>query len=161
MFRAGGDAMSSSDADTHGRPPRGRPFTLGQSGNPNGRPKGSRNKATMAAEALLDGEAEALIRKVIELALGGNSAALRLCFERLMPPRRGRAVAFDLPAFNSAADALAASSAILTACADGTLSPGEAAEVMGLLQSHLRAIELTDHEARLSALERANKETKK
>ena len=35
---------------------RGRPFAAG---NP-GRPKGARNKATLAVEQLLDGEAEAL-----------------------------------------------------------------------------------------------------
>jgi hypothetical protein len=50
---------------------RGRPFAPG---NP-GRPKGSRNKATLAAEALLDGEAEALTRKAIELALAGDVTA--------------------------------------------------------------------------------------
>jgi hypothetical protein len=115
----------------------------------------------MAAEALLDGEAEALTHKVIELAKAGNLAALRLCFERLLPPRRGRAVAFDLPAINSAADAAAASSAILTACAEGTLTPGEAADVMGLVQTQLRTIELQELEARVATLEQANKETKK
>jgi Family of unknown function (DUF5681) len=50
--------------------PRGRPFQPGQSGNPSGRPKGARNKATLAVEALLENEAEALTRKVIDLALG-------------------------------------------------------------------------------------------
>ena len=65
---------------------RGRPFKPGQSGNPLGRPKGARNRATIAAEALLDGEAEALTRKAIELALDGDTTALRLCLERLMPP---------------------------------------------------------------------------
>jgi len=48
---------------------RGRPFAPGQSGNPNGRPKGARNKATIAAEALLDGEAEGLTRKALEMAI--------------------------------------------------------------------------------------------
>jgi ABC-type uncharacterized transport system substrate-binding protein len=36
-------------------------FQPGQSGNPGGRPKGSRNKATLALECLLDGQAEALM----------------------------------------------------------------------------------------------------
>src|SRR5262249_4946649 len=120
---------------------RGRPFEPGQSGNPTGRPKGARNKATLIIEALLEGQAEALTRKLIELALGGNMAALRICFERLSPPRRDHGVAFDLPKIESAADALAASHAVLDSCAAGILSTGEAADVMGLIATHLRAIQ--------------------
>jgi hypothetical protein len=71
-----------------------------RSGNPAGRPRGARNRATIAAEALLEGEAEALTRKAIELAMAGDPTALRLCLERLVPPRKGRAVAFDLPALD-------------------------------------------------------------
>src|SRR5258708_16638663 len=138
---------------------RGRPFEPGQSGNPNGRPKGARNKTTIAVEALLDNEAEALTRKVIELALAGNMAAIRLCFERLLPPRRDRGVAFDLPKIESASDALPASSIVLESCAAGTLTPGEAAEVMRLIETHLRAIELRQIETGMAALERSQNET--
>jgi hypothetical protein len=120
---------------------RGRPFEPGQSGNPSGRPKGARNEATLVVEALVENEAEALTRKLIELALNGNIPALRLCFERLWPPRRDHGVAFDLPKIESAADALAASAAVLQCCSAGTLSPGEAADVMGLIAIHLRAIQ--------------------
>jgi len=134
---------------------RGRPFEPGQSGNPSGRPKGARNKTTIAVEALLDNEAEALTRKVIELALAGNMAAIRLCFERLLPPRRDRGVVFDLPKIESAADALAASGAVLESCAAGNLSPGEAADVMELIKTHLRAIELRQIETGMAALERS------
>ena len=134
---------------------RGRPFEPGQSGNPSGRPKGARNKTTIAVEALLDNEAEALTRKVIELALAGNMAAIRLCFERLLPPRRDRGVAFDLPKIESAADAVAASRAVLESCAAGSLSPGEAADVMRLIETHLRAIELRQIESGMAVLERS------
>jgi hypothetical protein len=136
---------------------RGRPFAPGLSGNPRGRPRGARNKATMVAEALLDGEAEAITRKVIEKALEGDATALRLCLERLLPPRRDRPVAFELPAIETAGDALKASSSILAACADGALSPGEAAEIMDLLSTHLRTVEVTEIEARLSSLEKAQR----
>jgi len=44
---------------------RGRPFEKGRSGNPGGRRRGSRTKATLAAAALLAGESEALTRKAI------------------------------------------------------------------------------------------------
>src|SRR6266404_3687226 len=121
------------------RKTRGRHFEPGQSGNPSGRPKGARNKATAAIEALLENDAEALTRKVIELALGGSIPALRLCFERLYPPRRDHGVAFELPKIESAAGALAASHAVLDSCAAGILSTGEAADVMGLIATHLRA----------------------
>ena len=111
---------------------------------PSGRPKGARNKATVAIEALFENEAEPLARKAIDLALKGNIHALRLCLERLCPPRRDRGVAFDLPKIESAADALAASGAVLECCAAGTLTPGESAEVMRLIETHLRAIERAD-----------------
>ena len=111
------ESQRISDAAAQPIKPRGRPFQPGQSGNPSGRPKGARNKATLAVEALLENEAEALTRKVIDLALGGNMAALRLCFERLLPPRRNRGVAFDQPKIECAADALAASGAVLESCA--------------------------------------------
>jgi hypothetical protein len=67
------------------RKPRGRPFKKGVSGNPAGKPPGSRNRTTLAVQALLDGEAERLTRKCVELALQGDSTALRLCMERLVP----------------------------------------------------------------------------
>ena len=67
---------------------RGRPFEKGRSGNPAGRRPGSRNKATLAAAALLAGEAEALTRKAVEMALDGDPTAMRLCMERVLPPCR-------------------------------------------------------------------------
>src|SRR6056297_858504 len=72
-------------------------------GNP-GRPRGARNRATQAALALLDGEAEALSRKAVELALGGDPTALRLCLERIAPPRKDAPVSFEVPEMTSAAD---------------------------------------------------------
>ncbi len=76
---------------------RGRPFPKGRSGNPQGRPPGARNAATVIAEQLLDGEAEALTRKAIDKAEEGDMTALRLCLDRVVPPRRERPVLFPLP----------------------------------------------------------------
>jgi Family of unknown function (DUF5681) len=147
------DAIESRPlAENTGKKQRGRPFKAGRSGNPEGRPRGSRNKVTIAVEALLDGEAKAIVRKAVEKALEGDIAALRLCLERLLPPRRDRPVVFDI---EGVSDALNASSAVLTACAAGTLSPGEAVEIMGLISSHVRVLEMTEIEASLTALEKA------
>jgi Family of unknown function (DUF5681) len=64
---------------------RGRPFEPGRSGNPAGKLPGTRHRATIAIQSLLDGEAEALTRKAIELALAGDVACLRLCIDRIAP----------------------------------------------------------------------------
>jgi hypothetical protein len=150
---------SASDPGAESPKPRGRPFAAGHSGNPNGRPKGSRNKATVLAEQLLDGEMEGLLRKLIEKALGGDTAALRLCLDRVLPPRRGRLVTFELPTIETAKDACAATAAVLAACANGELSPAEAAEFMGLINAHVRIVETAELEARIAALEAAAEKT--
>jgi hypothetical protein len=115
-------------------------FRTGQSGNPAGRPKGARNRSTIAAEALLEGEAEALTRKAIQLALGGDVTALRLCIERLVPPRKDRPISLDLPPITSTADAANAVAAVLRAVADGRITPSEAIAVTGLIETLGRAV---------------------
>ena len=125
----------------------------GQSGNPRGRPRGSRHKATLAAEALLDGEAEGLTRKAVELALGGDTTALRLCLERILPPRKERPIQLELPPIESPRDAVTASAALLAAVSAGALAPGQANELARLLEVHLKALEVHDLDARLAALE--------
>lgn len=133
---------------TTGRDASGR-FT---EGNP-GRPQGARHKATRAALALLDGEAEALTRKAVELALDGDGAALRLCLERIAPPRRDAPVTFDLPRMETARDAATAAGAVLEAVALGELTPTEGAHIMGLVETFRRTLETSELEARVAALE--------
>ena len=139
-----------------GRGP-GRPFTKGVSGNPAGRPAGSRNAATEMAQALLDGEADALVRKCVELALEGNSAAMKLCLERLVP-RRGRSVKLDLPPLDSAADIAPAIAAIARSVAEGGVSPYDGVELSRIVESWVRALEIADFERRLKELENAKRE---
>src|SRR5690348_18382849 len=81
--------------------PRGRPFEPGTSGNPKGRPKGSRNKAQLLLESMLEDDCEVILRKMVEKAKEGDPAALRLYVSRLLPVRRDRAVSFDLPDIKS------------------------------------------------------------
>ena len=128
---------------------RGKPFEPGNSG----RPRGARHKTTLAIEALLDGQHEALTQKAIEKALEGDTVALRLCLDRLAPARKDGPLSLTLPLVRSAADAVAASSAVLEAVAAGDVTPGEAGAVMALLTAHKSIIEAGDRENRITALE--------
>jgi hypothetical protein len=128
-------------------------FRPGHSGNPMGRPKGSLNRATLAAAALLDGEAEELTRTVIELARNRDLTALRLCLERIVPPRRERLIQFDLPLLTKASDAPQAVAAVLAAVANGEITTSEAAELAKLVETFLKAIKAGDFEERLQLLE--------
>jgi hypothetical protein len=121
-------------------------------GNP-GKPKGARHRTTRAVEALLEGEAEALTRKAIDMALAGDSVALRLCLDRIAPPRKDGPVRFDLPPMESAASASAAMGAVLSNVASGELTPGEGSAIAGLVEGYRKALETTELEARLKALE--------
>ena len=129
------------------------PFQKGKSGNPSGRKRGSRNRVTLACERLLEGEAKTITRKAIELAKSGDAAMIRVCLDRIAPARRDRHITFRLPDIRTAADAVPAAAAILAAVAGGELTPSEANELSGLVANITKAIEITDIDARLRALE--------
>jgi hypothetical protein len=143
-----------SDSRKNAGNTRGRPF---QPGNP-GKPKGARHKTTLAMEALLDNEGEALTRVAIKKAKSGDMIALRLCMDRLVPVRKDRHVSFELPKIEQAADAAKASAAIVQAVADGDLTPSEASELTRVLESYSRILEVADHEERLKRLESLQQE---
>jgi hypothetical protein len=129
-------------------------FKPGQSGNPKGRPRGARHRTTLAALELLNGEAEALSRKAVELALEGDTTALRLCLERIAPPCREVPVTFEIPEMVTAADASKAMAGLLKAVADGDLVPTQGAAVANLIEAFRRTLETEELESRIERLER-------
>jgi hypothetical protein len=133
---------------------RGRPFEVGNRYG-KGRPAGSRNKATLALEDMLDGEAAGIISKAIELAQAGEGVALRLCMDRLIPPRRERAVRLQLPSNITTAKGISqAMAAVLKAVAQGEITPGEGVQIAEVLEIHRKTTETLEVESRLSELER-------
>ena len=135
---------------------RGR-FRKGASGNPAGRPPGVLNAATRTAAALLGGEAGALTRRAIELALAGDIAALRLCLDRIIAPQKEQPVAFALPEIGGAGDLDAAMTALSHAAAAGMVTPSAAAALAQVIEAHARVIERTARveAARLAAAQEA------
>jgi hypothetical protein len=130
--------------------PRGRPFEKGNSG----RPKGARNKTTQAIEQLLEGQAEAITAKVMELALEGNLAALRLCLDRLYSVRNERTISLDLPELTSLADCSLALSAVVAAIGLGEISVGEGEALARLIEATSRTLQAQEVEDRLEELEK-------
>ena len=128
-------------------------FKPGKSGNPYGKPKGARNKTTVAMEKLLDDDAATITSKAIELAKNGDLTALRLCLERIIPPRKDRPVNFDMPEIKAPSDALVAATAIMRAVAAGELTPSEAAELSKTIDSFVRVAETADLAERIKRLE--------
>jgi hypothetical protein len=123
-----------------------------------GRPAGSRNKATEALQALLDGEGERITRKAVELALDGDTIALRLCLERLIPPVKERRVSLDVPKLERAGDIATALGTLLDAVATGEITPSEGQTIATLLEVQRKAIETAELEQRITRLERIKNE---
>jgi hypothetical protein len=130
-------------------------FQKGQSGNPAGRPRGSRNRSKLLFQDRLDADVEAIADKVVALAKAGDIAAIRLCVDRLLPVRKGEPIEFELPPFETAADTVRAAAMIATAVSAGELTPAEAADLAKVLDIYVRALETAGFEERLMRLERA------
>jgi hypothetical protein len=141
-------------AENAARKQRGKPFKPGQSGNPAGKPTGTKNRATVMAQALFDGEAETLTRKIIELAMDGDMQALRVCVDRLCPPMKAQAapVQVDIPETDSISDI---ANAFIKAAADGQLPPDVAAQLVSAVGTLARVVEVDELKERLVALEAA------
>ena len=122
-----------------------------------GRPPSPPQPAPKARKALrseLDKHAADVLATAIEIAKGGDVAAIRLVLDRVDPAPRDRAVDVELPAVASIADVPAVALALISAAARGDLSPTEAQNLMGLLEGYRKAIETAELAARVEALEK-------
>jgi hypothetical protein len=129
-------------------------FKKGKSGNPRGKPKGAKNKNTLAAEELLDGDAQAITRKAIEKAKDGDIAAIRLCLERILPAVKSRPISIELPKVETISDVVVAQGAVIAAMANGELRPDDAAAVMTMFAAIRTSLEVGEIEKRIQELEK-------
>ena len=128
-------------------------FKPGTSGNPRGKPAGTRSKSTQLLLSLMEGDASAITKAVIDAAIGGDLMAAKIILDRLIPPAKERPINVDLPGTTDAAGVSAAQSAILQAAACGELLPGEAATLSAIVESKRRAIETQELSDRIALLE--------
>ncbi len=128
------------------KPPRGRPFPKG---NP-GRKRGSRNKSMLLATSLAGGQSEEILRKAIEMAMGGNVPMMKFFLDRILP--KERPILLDLPPLDSALDSIYAMAEIIDAVSSGRISPREGADIAQLVSTFIRAIQTTEAETEFEVL---------
>jgi hypothetical protein len=127
---------------------RGRPFEKGNGG----RRPGSKNRTTLAAEALLTGEEVELVRKAIELAKDGDAQMLKFLLDRILP--KERSVHVDLPEVERSFDAVNAMGAVIAAVGTGQIAPSEAAALASLVEAYARIMNVAELEKRLENFEK-------
>jgi hypothetical protein len=133
---------------------RGKPFRPGSPGGP-GRAAGSRNKATLALDAIGDEAAKEILGRLTESAKGGDIRAAEIILARVWPVRKGRPVTtLDIPPMVTPGDIVMALGAITNAMAAGEITPEEGASVASVLEVKRRSIETADLMARIEALEK-------
>lgn len=128
-------------------------FQKGRSGNPKGKIKGTRNKATLVAEQLLQGELETICRRLLQEAVEGNMQAIKMVLDRVLPPKRNIPIIIDLPKLENSADALNAIAFVTMAVSRGDLSVEEGEALSRMIDVYIRAVEVHDYETRLSKIE--------
>jgi hypothetical protein len=131
---------------------RGRPFQPGNKAG-QGRPKGSRNKSRLPFQERLDAHADEIIDRCIELAREGDAAALRLCMERIVPPRRDVPVEFEMPEIRQIGDIDGAMNSVIEAVSGGEITPTDGAVVHNMLHQRHEVMAMGPLEERLRRIE--------
>ena len=139
----------------YGKPPMKNKFQKGKSGNPSGRPKGTRNSVLQALDQIGAENAEAILQKAVEQAKNGDQRAMELILSRVWPAQKGRPVTVDLPPINAPGDLVAALAAVAQEVGRGSITPDEGQAVAAILEMQRRAVDTAELAARLEALEAA------
>ena len=125
-------------------------YRKGESGNPAGRPKGTADRRT-ELRALLQPHAEQLIAKAVSVALEGDTTALRICLDRLIPTMKASDASVELGALPGSLSEQG--EAVLRAAAGGDITPHQAATIMQAIAAQARIVEMSELEERIKRLE--------
>jgi len=114
--------------ETEKRTKRGR-WPKGVSGNPSGRPPGIADLRTVARD-LLESRQEDLVRALLDRAVAGDVAALKLALERVYTAPRQSHEAVEIPGLAEANTYAEQAAAVRQALARGQIAPDVAAAIL-------------------------------
>ena len=128
---------------------RGR-WKAGESGNPSGRKPGTGEVAKLRDS--IAKHLPAIIKQLVTKAKEGDAQAARLLLERVLPALKpiAQAVALSLP---DGEGITGQGRAIVQAVAEGTIAPGQGAQLLAGLGSLARIVEIDELEKRIALLE--------
>lgn len=127
-------------------------FARGQSGNPSGKPAGTRWRSTELVEGIMREGGESVARAIVVAARGGDMTAAKVVIDRLAPAPRGRFLQINVPKIEMPADALPLMAGVLDTMAKGELTPHEASDLSSVVQTYLKVLEMVGLAAEVAAL---------
>ncbi len=133
-------------------------YKPGQSGNPKGRKKGSLNKRTQLIQAL-ESDLPELIEATKQKALKGDTAALRLLIERLIPAKKSEASLVSIPELGRAKSLTEKAVGIVDAVGNGQIPADTGATLITALGGVARIIEVDELTKRIEVLEDAKEQS--
>ncbi|MCO6413524.1 MAG: hypothetical protein J5I92_12370 [Thiogranum sp.] len=129
----------------------GKGWLPGQSGNPSGRPRGSKNKRSMVAQEL-EKNGSAIVRKLIEAALAGDVQALNIALQRIMPPLKARSEKVQF-ALDADAPLTQQARQVMQAVAEGVIDPDTGKMLIDSIGAFAALKGVDELEERLNKLE--------
>jgi hypothetical protein len=128
----------------------GVPFTRGKSGNPKGRPKGSRDSRALLFDELVP-HGGALIAKAVAMAMEGDPVMIKLCLDKLVGNARPREHTAQVSGLVGSLSARG--ERVLEVMAAGEISVSEGSALLGAIATQAKLVEIDDLTKRIEALE--------
>ena len=128
-------------------------FKPGQSGNPTGKPRGTKHASTRLRE-VIKGDLPKILAVLRDRALGGDVQAASLLLSRCLPPLRPESTPHMIKLTGDSLGDRA--NAIAKAAVSGEIPTSAAADLMSVLTGQAKIIETAELERRIAALEERN-----